>query len=78
MSKYKSSTNLFWKSFKFIGNIINYIFKYLSCSECDPSDNRMLLRNLYNTGQIDEGQYHQFCERCSDDSFDPEAIHRSM
>jgi hypothetical protein len=78
MRKYASSLNLLWGPFKFIRNIIHNIFSYLSCHECDTSDNRMLLRNLYNAGQIDEGKYHHFRERCLNDSFDPEEIHNSL
>ena len=78
MRKCASSPNLFWGLFKIIGNIIHNIFKYLSCYECDASDNRTLLRKLYNAGYLDEGKYHQFRERCSNDSFDPEEIHKSF
>ena len=64
--------------FKIVRNIIQNIFNYLSCYEHDKSDNRMLLRNLYNAGQLDEGKYHQFRKRCLDESFDPEEVHKSV
>jgi hypothetical protein len=72
--------NVFWGPFKFIGNIILNIFKYLSCyeNECETTDNRMLLRNLYNSGQMDEEKYHECRERCLDESFDPEELQKPM
>ena len=78
MKKCASSPKLKWGPFKFIENIIHNIFNYLSCSECDKSDDRMLLRNLYNAGYLDEEKYHDYRERCSDASFDPEEIHKSL
>ena len=77
MKKDASSLKRVWGPFKFVGTIIHNIFKYLTCSECDPSDNSMLLRNLYNAGHIEEGKYHDFRERCSHDNFDPEEIHKA-
>ena len=78
MRKRALSLNSFRGSLKFIRNMIHNIFKYLSCYECDTSDNRTLLRKLYNAGYLEEGEYHQFRERCLDDSFDPEEIHKSF
>ena len=78
MRKCASSPKLIWGPFRFVGNIIDNIFKYLSCYECDLSDDKTLLRNLYNAGHIDEGKYHDFRERCFNDSFDPEEIHKSL
>ena len=78
MRKCASSPKLNWGPFTFIGNIFHNIFNYLSCSEGDKSDNRKLLRNLYNAGYLDEEKYHHFCERCSNDSFDPEEVHKSL
>ena len=77
MRKYTSSLSLLWGPFKLIGNIFHNIFRYLSCCECDTSDDRMLLRKLYNAGQIDEGKYHHFRERSLNHSFDPEEIPKS-
>jgi len=78
MRKCASSPRLIWGPFRFVGNIIHNIFKYLSCDEGDTLDNRMLLRNLYNAGHIDEGKYHDCRERCLNNSFDPEEIHKSL
>jgi hypothetical protein len=39
-----------------------------------PPDNRMLWRKLYKAGHIDEGKYHHFRERHSNENFDPEEI----
>ena len=78
MKKCASSLHLIRGPFKFIGNVIHNIFNYLSCYDCDTSDNRILLRNLYNAGHIDEGKYHHFRERCLSDNFDPEEIHKSL
>jgi hypothetical protein len=78
MRKYASSPNFLWGPFKFIRNMIHHIFNYLSCYECDTSDNRTLLRKLYNAGYLDEGKYHQFRKRCLDDSFDPETVHKTF
>jgi len=78
MKNRASSYNAFWGPFKFIRRIIHNIFRYLSCYECDPSDNRALLRNLYNAGHIDEGKYHQFREQCCNESYDPEEIETPM
>ncbi len=78
MRKGALSAKLIRGPFKLVGNIIYYVFKYLSCHEDDKSDNRMLLRNLYNAGHLDEGKYHQFRKQCLNDSFDPEEIHKSL
>ena len=78
MRKCASSPNLIWGPFRLVGNFIQNIFKYLSCYEGDTSDNRMLLRNLYNAGHMDEGKYHDLRERCLNDNFDPEEIHKSL
>jgi len=78
MRKCASSPNSFRGPFKFIRNMIHNIFNYLSCYECDTSDNRTLLRKLYNAGYLEEGKYHQFRKRCLDDHFDPEEIHKSF
>jgi len=78
MRKCASSPKLIWGLFRWVGNIIHNIFKYLSCSECDSSDNKTLLRNLYNAGHLDEAKYHDFRDRCLNDSFDPEEIHKSL
>jgi hypothetical protein len=78
MGKWALPLKMFWGPFKFTGNIIHNIFKYLSCGECGRSDNRRLLRNLYNAGHIDEAKYHHYRERCLNDSFDPEEIHKSL
>ena len=78
MRKCASSPKLIWGPFRFVGNIIHNIFRYLSCYECDSLDNQTLLRNLYNAGHLDEGKYHVFRERCLNDSFDPEEIHKSL
>ena len=78
MRKCASSQNLTSGPFRWVGNILHNVFKYLSCYECDPSDNKTLLRNLYNAGHIDEGKYHDFRKRCLNDSFDPEEIHKSL
>ena len=77
MKKDASSLKRVWGPFKFVRNVIHDIFSYLSCNEYDPSDNRRLLRNLYNAGHIDEGKYHHFREKCSNDNFDPEEIHEA-
>ena len=73
-----SSPNSFRGPFKFIRNMIHNIFNYLSSYECDTSDNRTLLRKLYNAGYLEEGKYHQFRKRCLDDNFDSEEIHKSF
>ena len=78
MGKSASWPGLIWLPFKFIGNFIHSIFRYLSCYECETTDDRTLLRKLYNAGYLDEGKYHQFRERCLDESFDPEEIHDSF
>ena len=77
MKKDASSLKRVWGPFNFVRNFIHDIFSYLSSNEYDPSDNRRLLRNLYNAGHIDEGKYHHFRERCSNDNFDPEEIHEA-
>jgi hypothetical protein len=77
MRKRASSSNSFRGPFRFIRNMIHHIFSYLSCYEGDTSDNRALLRKLYNAGYLEEGKYHQFRKRCLDDSFDPEEIDKS-
>ena len=77
MKKRASSPNFFRGPFGFIRNSIYNIFDYLSCYEDDTSDNRTLLRKLYNAGHLEEGKYHQFRKRCLDDSFDPEEINKS-
>jgi hypothetical protein len=77
MKKYTSSAKWIGGPFKFVGNIIHNIINYLTCDECDTTDNRRLLRNLYNAGYLDEGKYHQFRERCLNEKFDPEEIHES-
>jgi hypothetical protein len=77
MKKDTSSLKRAWGPFKFVRTIIHNIFNYLTCNEYDPSDNRRLLRNLYNAGHIDEGKYDHFRERCSNDNFDPEEIHEA-
>jgi hypothetical protein len=63
--------------FRFIRATIHNIFDYLSCNADDPTDNKMLLRNLYNIGHLDEEKYHHFREKCSNDNFDPEEIHEA-
>jgi hypothetical protein len=78
MRKCALSPIFFGGPFKTIRNMIHHIFSYLSGYECDTSDNRTLLRKLYNTGYLDEGKYHRFRKRCLDDSFDPEEIHGSF
>ncbi len=78
MKNCTSTYNAFWGFFKFIRSIINNIFRYLSCYECDTSDNRTILRNLYNSGQIEEGKYHQFRKQCCSESYDPEEIETPM
>lgn len=77
MKKRASSPNFFRGPFGFIRNSIYKIFDYLSCYQDDRSDNRTLLRKLYNAGHLEEGKYHQFRKRCLDDSFDPEEIRKS-
>jgi hypothetical protein len=80
MKKDASSPQRVGGPFKFIRTTIHNIFNYLTCNEYneyDLSDNRRLLRNLYNAGHIDEGKYHHFRERCSNDNFDPEEIHEA-
>ncbi len=78
MGKFASWPGLIWLPFKFIVNIVHLIFRYLSCYHCDTTDDRTLLRKLYNAGYLDEGKYHQLRERCLDDGFDPEEIHNSF
>ena len=78
MEKCTLSAKLNGGPFKFIGKFFRHIFSYLSCYEGDQSDNRKLLRDLYNAGYLDEGKYHQFRERCLNESFDPEEIHKSL
>ena len=78
MEKCTLSAKLNGGPFKLIGKFFHNIFSYLSCNESDKSDNRKLLRDLYNAGYLDEGKYHQFRERCLNDSFDPEEVHKSL
>ena len=70
--------NVIWGPLKFIGKHIGNIFRYLACYEYETSDARMSLRNLYNSGQIDEGKYHRFRKQCRNDSYDPEEIEKPM
>ncbi len=77
MLKDASSPKQAWGPLKFISTIFHYIFNYISCNADDPTDNKMLLRNLYNAGHLDEGKYHHFREKCLNDNFDPEEIHEA-
>lgn len=78
MSNSASSFNVFWRLLKLIGKYIGHIFRYLACHEQETSDDRMSLRNLYNSGRIDEGKYHQCREQCWADSYDPEEVEKPM
>ena len=78
MKKGLSPLNVLGGPVRFIGNIINYIFGYLTCHEHETSNNPMSLRNLYNSGQIDEGKYHQFRSQSWNDGYDPEEIDKPV
>ena len=78
MSNSASSINVFWGPLKLVGNYVARIFKYLACHEDETPDNQTSLRNLYNSGRIDEIKYHQCREQCWVDSYDPEEIEKPM
>ena len=70
----KSSSNVFWKFFSFAGKIIHKTFNYLSGAESETSNNRVLLRRLYNAGYLDDGKFQDLCEKNSNDNLDPEEL----
>ncbi len=54
--------------------IIHRIFDYLSGNDSESDNNRLLLRRLYNAGYLDDGKYHDLCEKNSNDNLDPEEL----
>ena len=54
--------------------IIQKIFDYLSGTESEICNNRILLRRLYNAGYLDDGKYHDLCEKNSNNNLDPEEL----
>ena len=54
--------------------IIHKIFDYLSGTESETCNNRILLRRLYNAGYLDDGKYHDLCEKNSNNNLDPEEL----
>jgi hypothetical protein len=78
MSNSASSSNFFWGPLKLIGKYIALIFRYLACHENETPGSRNSLRDLYNSGRIDEIKYHQCREQCWVDNYDPEEIEKPM
>ena len=78
MGNSATSYNILSGSFKVICKCIGDIFRYLACHESEAPNDRMSLRNLYNSGRIDEGKYHRCREQCWMDSYDPEEIEKPM
>jgi len=74
MTQTTSMFNGFRNYFNFIGKIIHKALNYLSGYENETSNNRTLLRRLYNSGYLDDGKYQDLCEKCSDESLDPEEL----
>ena len=64
--------NVFGEFFKFLRRCVSNIFKYLACCGDERIDDRMALRNLYNSGHIDEGKYHHCLNKCRNGSYDPD------
>jgi hypothetical protein len=62
----------------YIFKIINNIFKYLTQYETETSNNRILLRRLYNSGYLDDDKYQNLCEKSSKDNLDPEELQLPM
>ena len=60
--------------FTTIGSVIGNIFSYLSCTEEEALDNRVLLRRLYNSGYLDDQKFHDLCEKSSNNNLDPEEL----
>ena len=78
MSNSVTPFNILSGSFKGIGKYIGHIFRYLACHENERPHDRLSLRNLYNSGHIDEEKYHRCREQCWTDSYDPEEIEKPM
>ena len=74
MATSSSMFNEFRNYFKYIIKIFHSICNYLSGYEPEKSNNRVLLRRLYNAGYLDDGKYQDFCEKCSNDNLDPEEL----
>lgn len=62
----------------YIFKIINKIFKYLTQYESETSNNRILLRRLYNSGYLDDEKYQDLCEKSSKNNLDPEELQLPM
>ena len=62
----------------YIFKIINNIFRYLTQYESETSNNRILLRRLYNSGYLDDDKYQDLCEKCSKNNLDPEELQLPM
>jgi hypothetical protein len=58
----------------YIVKIFHSVCNYLSGYEPGKSNNRVLLRRLYNAGYLDDGKYQDLCEKSSNDNLDPEEL----
>ena len=74
MTTSSSTLNQFQNYFKYIAKIFYSICNYLSGYEPEKSNNRVLLRRLYNAGYLDDGKYQDLCEKSSNDNLDPEEL----
>jgi hypothetical protein len=74
MKKDASSTDGRTQLVTSIGKFIDNIFRYLSCREEEPRDNRVLLRRLYNSGYLDDQKFQDLCKKSSDNNLDPEEL----
>jgi hypothetical protein len=78
MKTQSSLLGLLQRALKVIGKISQNVFNYLACREDETLNDRVLLRTLYNSGQIDESKYQDCCERSSKGDFDPEELQIPM
>ena len=74
MATSSSMLNQFRNYSGYIIQIFHSICNYLSGYEPEKSNNRVLLRRLYNAGYLDDGKYHDLCEKSSNDNLDPEEL----
>ncbi|UCF90240.1 MAG: hypothetical protein JSW39_18340 [Desulfobacterales bacterium] len=74
MFKYTTLLNPIRKTIHWINTILCKIFNYLSGCDTETCTDRTLLRNLYNSGRIDEAKYLEFCEECSQGNLSPEKL----
>jgi|GEM_PF-4688770 len=74
MTTSSSMANQFPSYFKCIVKVFHSLCNYLSGYEPEKSNNRVLLRRLYNAGYLDDGKYQDLCEKSSNDNLDPEEL----